>query len=566
MDSGDRTDATYIARAKEGDLKAFDQLVVRHRQRALNLARRILGDGDAAQDVTQEAFLQVYRSLQTFRDPFPFPRFSAWLNTIVHRQALRRLQQRERNIETIDDAFVRSVPGGLSQFEPEPPDELVERVRTALQVLSVRERSVMILHYLEGRSCEEIARRLQLSAGNVKRILYDSRQKVRKESAKMVNEAKKGPRKLVAWVDGNPGEGNGNVFFHLNTALPQTVCLAVNKTAKTTAQIADQAATHPAYVEEIVADLLQMQVLEVPSKGKYLANFIAFDAADWRRLMSSVREPAARVAIQLTHSHTKMKYSYEQTPLCRSGIAWEEVIWPVYATLITNLGASRNEAEIYRPLRPERLGGGRYWLGGHEDTPNLAPVWTTAFSEYRGGFALPHGYFWTFGLERESWHFHGEQEISKIVEILADAPHSESELLQALDGDIDHCRGRLAKLVKHGLVKAENHKMRLRIPVFTQPDSDILTPVVDEIIGPIVRDIAEPAFTDIDKLLDEMGYAHKRAQYAQWHRWLIGYVMGEALRFLMEQGFLPRPSEPAPANFAFIAWKGDLPLMSWEVK
>ena len=60
-----------------------------------------------------------------------------------------------------------------------------------------------------------------------------------------------------------------------------------------------------------------------------------------------------------------------------------------------------------------------------------------------------------------------------------------------------------------------------------------------------------------------MGYGHRSDQFPQWQRWLAGDVMGEAVRFLMEQGVLPRPGAPAPANFACIAWKPGLALMDW---
>jgi hypothetical protein len=111
-----------------------------------------------------------------------------------------------------------------------------------------------------------------------------------------------------------------------------------------------------------------------------------------------------------------------------------------------------------------------------------------------------------------------------------------------------------------------NGEFRLAIPFLGQGDSEFLTPEIDAIIGPIVREIALPAFASVDRLLDEMGYGRHREHYPQWHRWLSGYVMGEALRFMMEQGELPRLEESTPPAFAMIAWKGELPLMSWGVE
>ena len=565
MDGGAGSDASLVARAREGDLSAFDRLIARHRQRVFGIARQMAGSPEAAQDIAQEAFLQAFRSLDGLR---AHDRFGAWLNTILRRQAQRWLRAGDNQSEPADIETLQGIPGFLWQPAPQPPREVMERVQAALGVLSQRERSVMILHYLEGRSCEEIAQRLRISAGSVKRILHYSRRKARKEAEAMAasQEGPGGPRRLIHWIDGCAGQSRLNVFALLRPRLAQRVCLAVNKTAKTAQQISQEAQAHLRYVEETTSDLLEIEVLVSPKKGTYLANFIAFDGADWRRLMGLVRQPAAKVATELAESQDKLRAAFERTPLAASGWAWGDILWSFYGVLVALTGTLRNQPTSYRLPPPERPDGARYWLGGHEEVPGLPPVWSTGlnFCPEDPRSPLHWGYFWTWGLEREHRGLGGDA--LTCAAVFADGPLGEQEALARLEGDHEHWRGILADLLKPGFLRRTNGQFRLGIPVFTQGDSDVLTPEIDAVMQPIMNDVVVPALTDVDRLLDEMGYGHRREQYPQWHRWLSSNIMGEALRFLMEQGMLPRPGEPAPPTFAFVTWKGDLPLMSWGVQ
>lgn len=506
----------------------------------------------------QESLVRAFRSLGALRQQ---DRFGQWLNTIVRRQAQQWSRDGKHRPEPVDAAALRGVPG-LWAATPEPPTELVDRLRAALASLSQRERQAMVLHYLEGRSCEEIAARLKVSTGAVKRILYYSRRKAREECEAMMaaEQVKTGPRKLVTWISGNIEDEHESPFNRLTSSLAQTICLAANKRPKTVAELAEEVGTHPGYVEQTVEDLVRGEVLVSARKGTYLANFLAFDGEDWRRLMGLVREPAGESAKRFTAAEGRLRAAFERGPLAASGWAWADVKWAVYAVMVANMGANRALSPQHRPPWPERPGG-QYWLGGYEEASGMAPVWTTGFNTHGPMPTLKWGYFWTHGLRRQYTGFGDDRK--RVVEVFADGPLTEPEALGRLEGDAEHWRGVIADLVKAGFLARSDGAYRLMIPVFTQGDSDVLTPEVDAVAGPVMREVAEPVTARVDGLLDEMGYSKRREQFAQWHRWLISNIMGEALRFLMEQGMLPRPPDPAPETFGFVAWKGNLPLLSW---
>ena len=553
-------DADLVARAKEGDLDAFERLVVRHRTRLLDVARHTVGDRETAHDIVQEALLRAFRSLRSLREP---DRFGPWLNTIV-RRLCQQWFRGGRHRELTNWAPLPGTPTVIWGGSPEPQTEVVERVRAALSVLSQRERRVLILHYIQGLSCEEIARSLGIVNASVRRILHYSRRKVRKEveMAQQAETPKRGPRQLTVWINGDMSgtQGKRNLFDYVEWTLAQSICLTVNKVAKTIPQIAEQVEAHEWYVEQTVGRLVEMGLLDSPKPNHHLATFIAFDAEDWRRLDALTNEPAGAATQRLAAAEPALRNAFEKTPLAGSGWQWEEMKWPVYALLICNRGL-RHLPPAHRPAWPERPDGGRYYVGGVEHAPGVrkTPGNGLTANVIPG---LGYGWYTHPDIHRERWSYFSHTDRGAVVEVLAEGPQNERELLARLEGEPDRWRGALAELVEQRLVTRDDGAYRLAFPVFRSADSDVLTPAVDALAKPIMDEIAVPVFADLGARLDQMGYGHLRGEYPQWHAWLAGSVMGQAVHFLLEQGVLPQPPDPAPPNFCMTAWEENLPLMS----
>jgi RNA polymerase sigma-70 factor (ECF subfamily) len=146
-----------IARAQAGDEKAFNELFLRHRGDVTRLVYRVLGPSNDVEDVVQDVFVHVYRSLPKFRGD---AKFSTWLYRLtlnVARMHLRRGRSRPRFADV-------EVPEHRRDGKPaETPDvvhERGERVRALydlLETLSEKKRTVLVLHDLEGMPAKEIA-------------------------------------------------------------------------------------------------------------------------------------------------------------------------------------------------------------------------------------------------------------------------------------------------------------------------------------------------------------------------------------------------------------------------
>lgn len=151
--------------------RQFDALVRAHNGDLFRYAYWLCGDSSLAQDLTQEAFLRAWRSLDALREP---DAAKAWLITILRREHAR-LYERKR-LETTDIGELE-----LDDRDSLTPEQLGEDsiVRAAMSQLEPKYREPLLLQVLGGFSCDEIARELGLGAAAVMTQLFRARQKLK---------------------------------------------------------------------------------------------------------------------------------------------------------------------------------------------------------------------------------------------------------------------------------------------------------------------------------------------------------------------------------------------------
>jgi RNA polymerase sigma-70 factor (ECF subfamily) len=161
-----------VLSAQRGELEAFSELVRRHQRRAYAVARAIVLTHEDAEDAVQDAFLHAYRALHRF---LPDQAFGAWLHRIVANASLDIT--RRRKVRDADD-----LPETLaSPFrDPAETDELQRRLRDALERLPERQRSVIVLHDVEGFKHSEIGKLLGIPEGTARSDLHYARSALRR--------------------------------------------------------------------------------------------------------------------------------------------------------------------------------------------------------------------------------------------------------------------------------------------------------------------------------------------------------------------------------------------------
>ncbi|MBR1456318.1 MAG: sigma-70 family RNA polymerase sigma factor [Oscillospiraceae bacterium] len=176
-------EAAVIRRVTEGDVNAFEDLVAAYEKNVYNLALRMTGNAQDAEDMAQEAFIKAYNSLPNFRGD---SKFSVWLYRIVSNVCLDFL--RRQNRRPASSLSVEDEDGEETQMdvpdESQSPELLLERrltreaVQRGLQALPDEQRQILLLREIQGLSYEEIGLALDLEAGTVKSRIFRARKKL----------------------------------------------------------------------------------------------------------------------------------------------------------------------------------------------------------------------------------------------------------------------------------------------------------------------------------------------------------------------------------------------------
>lgn len=178
---GSSASAELVARAQRGDESAFETLFRQNKQRVYALCLRMIGNTAEAEELTQEAFLQVFRKLHTFRGESAF---STWLHRLSVNTVLMRLRKKTLTVTPLEDDST-----GDESDEPRKeygaPDLALTgsidrlHLERAIAQLPPGYRQMFLLHDVQGYEHHEIAEMLGVSIGNSKSQLHKARMRLR---------------------------------------------------------------------------------------------------------------------------------------------------------------------------------------------------------------------------------------------------------------------------------------------------------------------------------------------------------------------------------------------------
>ncbi len=180
-------DAALVARAQQGDVRAFEMLVVKYQRRVERLIGRMVRDSDLVQDIAQESFIRAYRALPQFRGEAAF---YTWLYRIAVNTAKKALVDMKRDpllFESArnlseDDSETSRNESELSDGEtPEAllaSKEIAAAVNAAIEALSEDLRQAITLREIEGLSYEEIAEAMNCPTGTVRSRIFRAREAI----------------------------------------------------------------------------------------------------------------------------------------------------------------------------------------------------------------------------------------------------------------------------------------------------------------------------------------------------------------------------------------------------
>ena len=174
------SEAAAIERAKRGDAEAFEVLYNLHKRRVYSLCLRMTANTAAAEDLTQEAFLQLFRKIGTFRGESAF---STWLHRMAVNVVLMQLRKKGLPVVPLEDTMEgeeeapRKEPGAEDPRLAGSIDRM--QLQLSIKALPPGYRMIFLLHDVEGYEHNEIAEMVGCSIGNSKSQLHKARMKLR---------------------------------------------------------------------------------------------------------------------------------------------------------------------------------------------------------------------------------------------------------------------------------------------------------------------------------------------------------------------------------------------------
>jgi RNA polymerase sigma-70 factor (ECF subfamily) len=183
-------DSDLIERAQQGDPDAFAALFHVHKARIYSVCLRMTNNVAEAEDLTQDAFLQVFRKIATFRGASAF---STWLHRIAVNTVLMHFRKRSLSQVSLDEPYANSDGAKIRREYGTRDSRLagcVDRValQRALTELSPGYRTIFWLHEVEGYEHQEIAEMLDCSVGNSKSQLHKAKLRIRELLARSVED------------------------------------------------------------------------------------------------------------------------------------------------------------------------------------------------------------------------------------------------------------------------------------------------------------------------------------------------------------------------------------------
>ena len=179
-------DKKLVKKAKTGDINAFSELIHLYKDKIFNLAYRLLGNVQEAEDISQETFLRVYTNLDKYDENY---KFSPLIFRIATNLCIDRIRKKradfslDQSWDTEDGIDYHSI---IPSYEKSPEDEVISmeqhnQIQQAILGLPPKYRIIMTLRYIQDLSIQEISNIVNLSLATVKTRLHRGREYLRKQ-------------------------------------------------------------------------------------------------------------------------------------------------------------------------------------------------------------------------------------------------------------------------------------------------------------------------------------------------------------------------------------------------
>jgi len=176
-------DAALVRRVREGDVAAFDEIVKSYMRQVFQVAYRVVGHREDAEDLVQDCFLAAYQYLDSYDIDRPF---GPWITRIVLNRGANLRRSRARRATEPETDAVSPAPSALDEATRA---EAREKLAEVMAALNERQRMIVTMFDVDGMTSTEIGERLELAPGTVRWHLHEARRVLRIALARFIEDA-----------------------------------------------------------------------------------------------------------------------------------------------------------------------------------------------------------------------------------------------------------------------------------------------------------------------------------------------------------------------------------------
>ncbi len=169
-----KDDIYYIEKVKAGQTNYFSYIVERYQDIVFSIALKVLKNREDAEEMAQESFIKVYKSLHTFKGN---AKFSTWIYRITYNNCISEVRKRKIHFASTEDVEIKDETSEIP-LDGIPEENRARVIKEAMDKLPPEEYSLILLYYFEEQSIEEISKIAKLSESNTKVKLFRARKKL----------------------------------------------------------------------------------------------------------------------------------------------------------------------------------------------------------------------------------------------------------------------------------------------------------------------------------------------------------------------------------------------------
>lgn len=490
-----------------------------------------------AEDLTQDIIIEIYKSFSKMKSYDGPEALEGWIWAIAKHTYCNFLNRRKKNnvvyiegfaneyeqldsVTNIDDNFIK--------------EEQLNNLRKEIGLLSKNYRDIVVLYYLEDKTCNEIANMLGLTLNTVKWRLHEAKRMIKDGMSNMTNYTERSYAPGSLWVNSS-GTFNSDyscyyLYDQLKSLLRQNIVLCCYREILTIAEISVELGVPRAYIEEEVEILAEEEILKEAGAGKYQADFVIVTREIKEKLYPIFEEIGREIAEVLLSLVSRAEDNIRNVRFIGSDKPWEELLWFIIPHCVYSSKTMSSTIEM--PLRPH---GNRWIVVGFEGLKREYP-WNSTLNitkSLKGTFS--QAIFWTNKLTYRAGHLKEKECI-----FYRDCVQGKIDLLK-LSTDNEEIA---VQLMNKGFLTRRKDKLNLNMIAFNEKQFEEYSRIIDELLQNFDNAIFNNAYELIKAELERWVPAQiKKDDLQPYIFLLLQDIAGYTIKALFDKNIFKMPDE-----------------------